>query len=38
VKSQSREYLVPALAEVVTSIDLDRKVMTVAPFEGLLDL
>jgi len=38
VKSQSREYLVPALAEVVTSIDLDRKIMTVAPFEGLFDL
>jgi len=38
VKSSAREYLVPALAEVVTSIDLDRKVMTVAPFEGLFDL
>lgn len=38
VKSSAREYLVPALAEVVTSIDLNKKVMTVAPFEGLLDL
>jgi len=38
VKSPAREYLVPALAEVVTSIDLDKKVMTVAPFEGLFDL
>ena len=38
VKSSTREYLVPALAEVVTSIDLDKKVMTVAPFEGLFDL
>ncbi len=38
VKSSGREYLVPALAEVITSIDLDKKVMTVAPLEGLLDL
>ncbi|HZV81585.1 MAG TPA: ribosome maturation factor RimM [Geobacteraceae bacterium] len=38
VKSAGREYLIPALAEVVTSIDLDAKVMTVTPFEGLFDL
>jgi 16S rRNA processing protein RimM len=38
VKSGEREYLIPALAEVVTSIDLDAKVMTVTPFEGLFDL
>jgi len=38
VKSPDREYLVPALAEVVTSIDLAAKIMTVTPFEGLFDL
>ncbi len=38
VKSAGREYLIPALAEVVNSIDLDAGVMTVTPMEGLLDL
>lgn len=38
VKSKEREYLIPALAEVVTSIDLTAKVMTITPFEGLFDL
>lgn len=38
VKSAGREYLIPALADIVTSIDLDAGVMTVAPMEGLLDL
>lgn len=38
VKSPDREYLVPALEEVVTSIDLAAKIMTVTPFEGLFDL
>ena len=38
VKSPDREYLVPALEEVVTSIDVAAKIMTVTPFEGLFDL
>lgn len=38
VRSGKREYLIPALAEVITSIDLNAKVMTVTPIEGLLDL
>lgn len=35
--SNGREYLIPALTDTV-SIDVDAKVMTVTPFEGLFDL
>jgi 16S rRNA processing protein RimM len=38
VKSKAREYLIPALDDVITNIDLVAKVMTVTPFEGLFDL
>lgn len=38
VKSAEREYLIPALYEVVADINLAAGVMTVTPFEGLFDL
>lgn len=38
VQGEVREYLIPALEEVVTEIDLDRRIMMVDPPEGLLDL
>lgn len=38
VKSAEREYLIPALQDVVANIDLVSGVMTVTPFEGLFDL
>jgi len=33
-----REYLIPALDDVIVAIDLDAGTMTVSPPEGLLDL
>ena len=38
VRSAEREYLIPALADVVVAIDLATRTMTVSPPEGLLDL
>ena len=38
VKSAEREYLIPALEDVVREIDLAGGIMTVSPLEGLLDL
>ncbi len=38
VREGTHEYLIPALEDVVTDIDLDAGVMTVSPPEGLLDL
>ncbi len=38
VKGGEREYLIPALEDVVRDIDLDAGTMTVSPPEGLLDL
>jgi len=38
VKDGKREYLIPALADVVLDINLDEGIMTVTPLEGLLDL
>jgi len=35
--AHGREYLIPALADTV-SIDIQAKLMTVTPFEGLFDL
>ncbi len=36
--ADKKEYLIPAIEDVVSSIDLDSGVMTVSPLEGLLDL
>jgi 16S rRNA processing protein RimM len=38
VAGEGREYLIPALADVVVKIDLAAGIMTVSPLEGLLDL
>jgi 16S rRNA processing protein RimM len=38
VASDDREYLIPALSDVVVSVDIKEKIMTVTPAEGLFDL
>ncbi len=38
VRQGQREYMIPALEDVVVQIDLTRRVMTISPYEGLLDL
>jgi 16S rRNA processing protein RimM len=38
VRNGRREYLIPAIADIVLSVDLPGRVMTIAPFEGLFDL
>ena len=37
VKGDDKEYLVPAIADVVVSTDVDGGVMTIRPLEGLFD-
>jgi 16S rRNA processing protein RimM len=38
VRGMEREYLIPAIADVITSVDLKNGRMLVSPLEGLLDL
>lgn len=38
VSGQGRDYLIPAVASVVTKVDLATRTMTITPLEGLLDL
>jgi len=38
VTGQGREYLIPAVADVITKVDLMARTMTITPLEGLLDL
>jgi 16S rRNA processing protein RimM len=38
VKDNHQEFLIPALADVVTKIDLTDGVMIISPMDGLLDL
>ncbi|WP_298267902.1 ribosome maturation factor RimM [Geobacter sp.] len=38
VRGTGREYLIPAVEEIVTAIDLAAGTLTVSPPEGLLDL
>lgn len=38
VKNGEREYMIPALEEVVRDINLDTRTMKITPLEGLLDL
>lgn len=38
VRNEEREYLIPAVASVIASIDLAGGRMTITPLEGLLDL
>ena len=37
IKGNDREYLVPAIADVVISTDVDGGVMTIRPLDGLFD-
>lgn len=37
VRGEEREYLVPAIADVVISTDLDSNKMTIRPLDGLFD-
>lgn len=37
IKGDDREYLVPAIADVVVSTDIDVGTMTIRPLEGLFD-
>jgi 16S rRNA processing protein RimM len=37
IKGDDREYLVPAIADVVVSTDIDGNVMTIRPLDGLFD-
>lgn len=37
IKDGDREYLVPAIAEVVISTDIDENIMTIRPLEGLFE-
>ncbi|WP_298528380.1 ribosome maturation factor RimM [uncultured Ruminococcus sp.] len=37
IKGDDREYLVPAIADVVVSTDIDSGTMTIRPLEGLFD-
>lgn len=38
VRGTGREYLIPAVASVVATVDLPTATMTITPLEGLLDL
>ena len=37
VKKGRKEYLIPAIKEVIKEVDLERKRITIHPMEGLLD-
>lgn len=37
IKGEKREYLVPAIADVVVSTDIDGDLMLIRPLEGLFD-
>ena len=37
IKGGDREYLVPAIADVVVSTDVDGGIMTIRPLDGLVD-
>lgn len=37
INGSDREYLVPAIADVVVSTDIDENIMTIRPLDGLFD-
>jgi len=37
VRGQGKEYLIPAVKDVISSVDLDSGTITIIPIEGLLD-
>jgi 16S rRNA processing protein RimM len=38
VRGEKREYLIPAIADVVKQVDLERGEIVITPLDGLLDL
>jgi 16S rRNA processing protein RimM len=38
VRGSGKEYLIPAIADVITSVDIASGKMLITPMEGLLDL
>ncbi|MDO9069212.1 MAG: ribosome maturation factor RimM [Deltaproteobacteria bacterium] len=38
VRGNGREYLIPAISDVVSEIDISNNKMTITPLDGLLDL
>lgn len=38
VRDTQREYLIPAIADVVNAVDLAKRTMYITPLDGLLDL
>jgi len=38
VAGETKQYLIPALKDIVRSIDKDQKVMVIKPLDGLLDI
>lgn len=38
VRGESKEYLIPAIADVIAHVDIAGKKMIITPLEGLLDL
>lgn len=38
VRGSSKEYLIPAIADVITLVDIPGKKMIITPLDGLLDL
>lgn len=38
VKNDNHEYLIPAINDVIASIDLKSRLVTITPIDGLLDL
>ena len=37
VQREEREWLIPALKEIIREVDIDKKQMIICPMEGLLD-
>lgn len=37
IKGDDREYLIPAIPEVIISTDIDENIMTIRPLEGLFE-
>lgn len=37
VQGKGKEYLIPAVKQIITDIDLSTGIMTITPIEGLLD-
>ena len=38
VRGETKEYLIPAIADVITQVDIAGKKMIITPLDGLLDL